>query len=1226
MRGVLRNSYRLMRWLTTLALVLIGVLAVLVLGLRYLMLPNIDQYRPVLESRLSAAVGAQVQLGQIEARWHGRYPQLSVQNVRLIDGQGHEVLVVPEVDAEFSWQSVWTLRPYFRQLHVRGLGLALRRDGQGRMWALGQHLDNGDHTETAPGVEPDSSAQAANQGLLGWLALQPLVTLDQSTLTWIDETRTRQPLVLDGVDLTIRNHGAYHQFAVRGRAALSGGGDLEIRGQLQRHPDLADAPSYGSSNGRVYVSLKGVEPAAWLPWIDWPATAAATTVSGQAWLDMDQGRIQAFTADVRAHDLDLDMAGQGRLQGGDARFLLSASASAWQTVLASGMALSAPDWAADGSDDALAYGIWMQNVRIDLPEAYHEPLVLDGMHARGRVDATRPGPRLAVDVLDMRNRDMDARGQLVWDQSGPGPGYLDAVLRFRHLRLAAVHRYMPRLTGSGLRQWLRTGLRRGEAYDTELVVRGDLRQFPFIDDDYGTDEDNGASGGTDDSSRGLLRLHGPFRDAVIDYAPASSTGTGWPALQAVNGSLDMKGNDFEIHAQQAVMQPTAGQSLHIRDVKAHIADLHGDAVLSVDGMTQGDAESYLAFMRSSPVGAMLDHVFAQSRARGQWSVPVNLHIPLSDTDETQVQAAVHMQAAALQISPAMPWLEDLTGVIRVSDAAVVLEDLTARLLDQPVQLGGGMGADQKGLTMRGQVSAAALMALGGYPEMTRINGLAGYQARLSELPSTTGARRVRLDIRSDLRGLESDLPAPLTKPAGQAWPMTLVWTSAGHDVGASLELDIQNRLSVRLKDAGSTGIFRAGAIGMGVEAVLPAQGLSVDVVSPVFDGDAWDEVARFFDRESAGQVGVMPPLRRVAVQASRARLLGQPMDELDYQAARSGDTDWKAVIRSRQTTGSIEWSEKEGRPSGTVRAVFERLTIGSAEPDDADSDNLARPVDVDEDLRIPSLNLVAEKLIVRDRIWGKLVLTAQEVQDGQIWQIDGFSLTSLAAVVEGHGLWRLRGPGRGLSVDAQADVSDLGDYLDQLGFANVLTGGAGTAQASLFWQDLPWSVERGRIGGQIDFSFESGRLNTPNSGSARLLELISLQSFKRLSSLDVNPLSTLKDGFPFDVLRGSLELEQGLLHSRDYRVIGPVGTAVLDGHMVVATGDLDLQAVVVPSLDVSGAALAAGIAINPVVGVGAFLTQWLLKAPIENAMAARYVIEGNLDEPVVRAVSRFDTE
>ena len=267
--------------------------------------------------------------------------------------------------------------------------------------------------------------------------------------------------------------------------------------------------------------------------------------------------------------------------------------------------------------------------------------------------------------------------------------------------------------------------------------------------------------------------------------------------------------------------------------------------------------------------------------------------------------------------------------------------------------------------------------------------------------------------------------------------------------------------------------------------------------------------------------------------------------------------------------------------------------------------------------------MIIENLSLYGRHVGKLALVGVNEDRGDTWRLEQFALSSPSAHLEGRGVWRLRGPQRGLKLDAEADVSDLGDYFEQIGFSDLLSEGEGVVSMQIDWHDLPWTFDVGKIDGTVGFELTKGRLSTLNSKSARLLELISLQSVRRLATLDLNPLTLTKEGFPYDLLRGTLRLERGRVHTEDYRIIGPVGTVVLDGLVHMETGRLDLQAVVVPNLDVSGAAIAAGVAINPVVGIGAFLTQWLLKGPLAAAMTAQYTIKGDWDEPDIQAVERI---
>ncbi|WJJ93393.1 YhdP family protein [Neopusillimonas aromaticivorans] len=92
------------------------------------------------------------------------------------------------------------------------------------------------------------------------------------------------------------------------------------------------------------------------------------------------------------------------------------------------------------------------------------------------------------------------------------------------------------------------------------------------------------------------------------------------------------------------------------------------------------------------------------------------------------------------------------------------------------------------------------------------------------------------------------------------------------------------------------------------------------------------------------------------------------------------------------------------------------------------------------------------------------------------------------------------------------------------------------------------------------------------------------------------------------------------MSTKNFNVDGPVGRITLGGNVNLVDETLGLTATVAPNLDMSGAAL-AGMVINPIVGVGAFLTQWLLKAPLSRAMTLSYQVTGKLDDPKLTEVA-----
>ncbi|MNI91446.1 hypothetical protein D3C73_1491090 [compost metagenome] len=87
-----------------------------------------------------------------------------------------------------------------------------------------------------------------------------------------------------------------------------------------------------------------------------------------------------------------------------------------------------------------------------------------------------------------------------------------------------------------------------------------------------------------------------------------------------------------------------------------------------------------------------------------------------------------------------------------------------------------------------------------------------------------------------------------------------------------------------------------------------------------------------------------------------------------------------------------------------------------------------------------------------------------------------------------------------------------------------------------------------------------------------------------------------------------------------------MATIVLAGGVNLIRERWDLKAVVIPNLDASGAAMVTALAVNPLIGLGAFVTQWLLKQPLARAMTMEYSVTGNWDDPQIEPIDASGKE
>jgi uncharacterized protein YhdP len=450
--------------------------------------------------------------------------------------------------------------------------------------------------------------------------------------------------------------------------------------------------------------------------------------------------------------------------------------------------------------------------------------------------------------------------------------------------------------------------------------------------------------------------------------------------------------------------------------------------------------------------------------------------------------------------------------------------------------------------------------------------------------------------------------------------LTLRWQPRGASA-ALLEADWGEHGHARLlRDPAQTqNYFHAAAIGMGRDASLPKQGLTVQARVARAEAGAWeDALGALFAQKPASKAGgraLLPSLDSVRVQAGQLDLWGLKLEQADVAARLESPGLWRADVASASTQGTLSWREGQGGAPGQVQGRFARLAVEAAQEQGGGPEWAA-----DRKLELPGLQLQVDDFALDGRHLGGLTLRGVNAPGAGLWRLESLTLKSPSLSLSGQGQWTLAGPQRGLALTAKADVLDAGAYLKQAGIEDVLTGGKGTLELDMQWRGLPWRMDVNDVKGSLKLDLRDGRFSAVRSNAMKLLEVLSLQSLQRLLSLDFDPQGMFSAGFPFDSWSGLLRMDAGVIQTSDYRVEGPAGAISLAGTSRWTTEELDMQATVLPKLDVSGASLAA-MALNPVVGLGAFLTQWVLKEPLSRAMAVHYEVKGTWRDPKLREVS-----
>ncbi|MEO8165232.1 MAG: DUF3971 domain-containing protein, partial [Betaproteobacteria bacterium] len=256
----------------------LGFLA-LVIGLRYLVLPHIDEYREPIAEAMTRAVGQRVTIGSISGSWRGYRPEMSFMDVKVLDAQGQPALALDRVASVLSWQSVLAAAWRFDSLVVDGPSLEVRRDTHGVMWIAGIAM----------------KPREGGAGFGDWVLAQRQVLIRDATIVWLDEMRAAPALKLDKVNFRLDRDGDIHRFGLTAVPPAQVAAPLVARGEFVGD----DMRALRAWNGKLYAGIDDANFALAQTWIPAPFELTSGFGSIRLWLDLEGTSVGAATADVR---------------------------------------------------------------------------------------------------------------------------------------------------------------------------------------------------------------------------------------------------------------------------------------------------------------------------------------------------------------------------------------------------------------------------------------------------------------------------------------------------------------------------------------------------------------------------------------------------------------------------------------------------------------------------------------------------------------------------------------------------------------------------------------------------------------------------------------------------------------------------------------------------------------------------------------------------------------
>jgi len=832
----------------------------------------------------------------------------------------------------------------------------------------------------------------------------------------------------------------------------------------------------------------------------------------------------------------------------------------------------------DGTEKGGMLQVATQKGSVNLPRLFREHLRFDTL--TGQMGWTRNAQDLELRFSNFAYANADLTGTLFgsYRTAADGPGIADLTGHLTRGVAQRVAEYLPLTLAPGSREWLDRAFSAGSSSDVRFRLKGDLKNFPFVDEKSGTFE-----------------VAAKISDGSVLYAE------NWPRITGIEGDLLFRGQRMNLNVRQAMIN-----NVRLGKVRVQIPDLiHSAEVLEIAGEAEGATGDFLDFINQSPVHGMIDGFTDGMQAQGRGRLALKLTLPLRNLKNSKVSGAYQFVNNQLVVQPEFPSMEQVNGRLEFTEASVRVPNATAQFLGGPLTVSAGSQRDAAvSIQFQGKVNSDAARRAGGGEWLRYVRGATDWRGSL-----TVRNKRVDFSVDSSLQGLAVNLPAPFAKTAAETMPLRFErrFTGAQQERIALSIGSLGSTVIQRRTENGNTRIERANVrFGEGAAAEPDRPGIVLAGAIKALDLDGWLAVL------GEGGPGPGVTLATADVRIGELEWFDRRFAALALTANQQAGV-LQLNVKGRDVEGAATW---RAQGKGRLTARLRRLTLpvrdeAPAPPSAAVAAADAKPPE------LPALDVIIEEFQIGERALGKLELQATPQQ--RDWRIERLRLSNPDGTLNLDGTWQSWLTQPATQVNVRLDVVDIGKYLTRIGYPEGVRRGTAKIEGSLVWAGSPQRIDYPSLSGNFVLDAGKGQFVKLEPGIGKLLGILSLQSLPRRISLDFRDIFT--EGLAFDEIVGAVKVNKGVASTDNLRISGPAARIVMNGQVDLVKETQSLRVKVNPQLSDS-VSVAGALIGGPVAGIAAFVAQKLLKDPLDQIASYEYDITGSWLDPQVNKVER----
>lgn len=830
-----------------------------------------------------------------------------------------------------------------------------------------------------------------------------------------------------------------------------------------------------------------------------------------------------------------------------------------------------------------------RQIQIHLPNIYPQ---LDSRFAvQGEVRWQRRDRfyELHTDYLKIYNQDLDMAARISARLMATNI-YIDSQMHVSAAKASGLGRYFPLLQETrATKQWLTEAVKDGDISNAIVLIRGNLRAFPF------------------DRQTGVFATRFDVSNATFAYRP------GWPALENIAAVIKINKDRFSAASSQAAMLASRVNKLAI-GIDSLLAP-----VVRLEATVDGPGQDLLRFLGAASLVSENHPVLDQIALSGDSRLQIALRHAVSKKirQPAEVSGRIHFLGNRLNIKSVGIDLRELGGEIYFDAAGVQGEGLTATLNNRPIALSAralGKGASEfkfdgrfdLGLYLRQRYPHAG-------PYLAGVTGIEG-RLYLPAIFEKNNPDRVKLTLNSRLQGIQTALPAPFDKAATDAWPSVLLFDQnramswqIGDLMTLYFDLNADHAVDLRHVQLGPAGAVEKAGDGLTISGRLEN-----------FSPQQWWQVYRRYTHNAAKKIQFIhgPP----DIDISIGSLIWPSWPARNLQI-KGGLADHQYVLRVHSSLGSGEIKIPQDR-NAPVALDMQSLLLAKklTAPEPLTSRTAASEPPAIDPRQLRPFVFSAQRVGINDLKFKDVRVRARAVKQGLTFEAVELAAQDLKITAAGR--WHAGPQHSQTALDIQLDSVDVEDSLRDLGFNSALRSGAASAQINLRWQGAPYQARLDNISGYVGLEMRDGSLIEVEPGAGRLLALLNLGTIIRRLSLDFKDV--INKGFAFDTIEGELYLHTGgTLNTDQIKIKSPVAEVTINGltHLIDQTYDQNIT--VIPAV-ASGSLLAAGAIVGGPVGAAAGLLAERVASVVRlnRITKTEYKMTGTWQQPIIKRAGK----